>query len=330
MLNIFKNILRGLIIGVAEIVPGVSGSTLALAMGIYDDMINFIHETLSWIRNKCFKLVYNIPHKFRKLETTHAQPPQNAKLPNFNFGLPLLTGILTINLILANLITEMINLYPNYVHAIFFGLILGSISVPWKEIKVKSKRNIMIIIAVAASMLVLTMIKPSAVITNPNPIYIFFVGIMAILAMLLPGVSGSFIMLVFGLYEYIIGSIKDFSRFSLSTDQIINLFAFCVGAIVSFSFFIKLIKVGFTKFPDVTYSILLGFIIGSLRLVFPFFEAIIINGKFTDKIIHSPFEQSANYNLWLVLILIIIGYVFVRLVEMFGSRTKLMTNHSDS
>jgi len=315
MIEIIKNFFRGSVIGVAEIVPGVSGSTLALAMGIYDDVINFIHNILGWLKSKFIGVLAKFIARFGDLKLKEVKP-------HFEFGVPLVFGIVFINAVLANVISSLINTVPNYVQAVFFGLVIASVFVPWKEIKNKSLKNLIIILTVASITFMISGLKPSEIMLSPDPFYVFFVALVAIVAMLLPGVSGSFVFLIFGIYEYIIGIIRSLTRFDISGPQIYNLLAFCAGALISFSFFIKYVKIGFDKYPDTTYSILLGFIVGTLRLVFPFFEPVFENGKIVDRIPSSPFVSTDSYNVYVVILLIIAGFTFVKVAERFGSKKK--------
>ena len=310
MKGIFKNLFKGMIIGIAEIIPGVSGSTLALAMGIYDDLINFISNSLQFLKTKLLGKIHFLLSK----KTNLSSKDQMTK-PDFSFGLPVLSGVILINMILINLVPILINDYPNYVQAVFFGIILGSINVPLKSIKNKTFVNLSIIVATTIMLLIITGLKPNSIVLNPNPFYLFVSAILAVLAMLLPGISGSYILMLFGVYEYIINLGKSLVNLSINISQLTNLFVFILGAICSLLLFVKYIKIGFTRYNDITFSILVGCILGSLRVIVPFYEPVYENGKLVDKIFHSPLDYSGSYNMVIVFLLILCGFLFIKLIQ---------------
>jgi len=316
VIEFVRNYIKGIIIGIAEVIPGVSGSTLALSLNVYDDFIDFLNDFLAWLKQK-------IGFHFSKLIHVRSFSMVNGKVPvnpNFNFGLPLLLGIISVYFLLINLVGFLIKAIPNYVYSVFFGLVTASILKVWVSINKKTLANVFVIFVSSIFIFLLLGIKPSIVVINPDPIYIFFAAIFVITAMLLPGISGSFVLLVFGIYEYMIELVRSITKLSISPHDLLNLLAFVLGALISFIFFIKFIKTLFLKFKDATYSVLLGLMIGSLRVIFPFFEPVFSSdGKIIDKV---PALPNNNYNTFLIFLLIAIGFLVVKLIEKLGKQPK--------
>ncbi len=311
MKYIFKNILKGMIIGTAEVIPGISGSTLALAMGIYDDLIIFINNLLLIVKKKLF---YKINNSLFPIKRTFQNIKVAAEL-NLNFGLSILFGVIFINVILINLIPVVINKYPNYLQAIFFGIVLGSVNVPFKSIKNKNFTNLSITFLFTVLFSVLSSLKPSSIVIDPNPIYLFITAVFAVLAMLLPGVSGSFVLMLFGVYEYLLNLAKSLINFSVNVSQLINLLMFAAGAICALIFFVKYIKIGLIRYSDKTFSVLLGCILGSLSVLIPFFEPVYENDILVDKVFYFPLYKADSYDVFLVLIFIVSGFLFIKLIQ---------------
>lgn len=299
---------RGAAMGVAEIVPGVSGSTIALIFGIYDSFINFLHG-LSDIGKSLIYRFINI-FKAEKLNI------KREKI-DWKFGLALLSGMVVINLLLANVIGRLLIDHPNYIQAFFFGLVVASIFIPMGEMKIKTAKSYLIFIIAAAITFFVVGLKPT-VITEISLIYLFVSGIFGIMGMILPGISGAFILLILGVYEHIITIVKEFTRLDITADKFLELFVFGMGIIVGFSVFVRIVKVGFKKYPNIILPILSGIILGSLRAIYPFFDSIRgEDGKVVDKIFTLPF-QSGEYNSLIVLFIAIVGFVLIQILSRYG------------
>lgn len=294
--------------GVAEIIPGVSGSTIALVFGIYDSFINFLHG-LSDIGKSLMYRFINI-FKSKKLEI-------KVEKVDWSFGLTLVAGIIVVNLLLANVIGRLLIDYPNYIQAFFFGLVVASIFVPMGEMKNKTMKSYLIFISVAVITFFIVDLKPT-VITEISLLYLFFAGLLAIMGMILPGISGAFILLILGVYEHIITIVKDLTRLNITVDKILELFVFGMGIIIGFSVFVRIVKVGFKKYPNIILPILSGIILGSLRAIYPFFDSIRgEDGKVVEKVYTMPF-QSDEYNSLIVLFIVIVGFVLIRILSRYG------------
>lgn len=235
--------LKGLAMGSADVVPGVSGGTIAFITGIYETLLQSIGkinlEAFSLLKSGQIKALW-----------THV---------NGSFLLVLLAGIATSIISLAKIITVLLSDYPIQVWSFFFGLIVISSLIILREIK---NWNFGVIIALIVGAIVAYFITSSTPAETTNaPWFIFLAGAVAICAMILPGISGAFILLLFGKYEYILGAIKNF--------QILDIILFGLGCIAGLLTFARFVSWLFKKFHNFTMGVLSGFMLGSLYKVWP-------------------------------------------------------------
>lgn len=264
--------LKGLAMGAADVVPGVSGGTIAFITGIYQELLDTIKGAKP------------------QLLVTWKNEGLNAawKKLNGNFLLALLGGIFTSIITLARGITFMLATYPVLVWAFFFGLIIASTLLIAKHIKHWNATNIALLAAGAAFAYYITIAAPSQI--PDGLLYVFLSGAIAICAMILPGISGSFILLLLGAYAKILGSISSFVDALKALDinglltNGITLSVFisgCVVGIITFSYFLTWL---FKKAYHGTMAALTGFMVGSLNKVWPWKEV-------TEYRINSHGEQ---------------------------------------
>lgn len=234
--------------GVADVIPGVSGGTVAFITGIYEELLNSIKSV-----NKTFFTVL-----FSK------GIPSAWKHVNGSFLLTVVLGILFSIFSLAGVITWLITNYPLMVWAFFFGLIVASAWHVARKINIWNLKTIANLIAGTAVAAYITIATPA---TTPDATwFIFLSGAIAIMAMILPGISGSFILLLLGKYEFILTAVKD-----IKISTILFFTAGCVVGIVAFS---NVVSWLFRKFPDATMALLTGFMIGSLNKLWPWKEVL--------------------------------------------------------
>jgi len=235
--------LKGIAMGGADVVPGVSGGTIAFITGIYEKLLNSIKsfdiEALKFLKSFEIKALWE-----------HV---------NGTFLVVLFAGIATSVLSLANIITYLLNNHPIQVWAFFFGLIVISALIILREIKKWSFGVVLSMIAGIAIAYFITATSPAE--TPDEPWFMFIAGAVAICAMILPGISGSFILLLFGKYEYVISALKDF--------RIADLIFLALGCAVGLLSFARLVSWLFKKFHNLTVGLLSGFMIGSLNKVWP-------------------------------------------------------------
>jgi putative membrane protein len=234
--------------GAADVVPGVSGGTIAFIVGIYDELINSIKS----INLQALKLFFT--GKFAAFW----------KAVNMNFLLALVTGIGISVFSLAKIITYLLVHEAVLVWAFFFGLVLASTWFVSKDIKEWNWKTILSFLVGAAVAYYITIATPAS--TPTHPLFIFLCGFIAICAMILPGISGSFILLLMGKYDYIMNAVKSL--------DIVTLGIFAVGAILGITSFSRVLSYALTHFRNITLSVLSGFMLGSLNKVWPWKEVV--------------------------------------------------------
>lgn len=257
--------LKGMAMGAADVVPGVSGGTIAFITGIYEELITSISniglDTFKVLRAEGIKAAW--------------------KQVNGSFLLNLILGILVAIVSLAKLITFLLDEYPIPVWSFFFGLILASIIVVGKQLKNRfSATSIIGLLAGTAIAYFITIASPVS--SELSLGYVFLCGMLAITAMILPGISGSFILLLLGAYSGILGSISGLTEALSSGDTEAAiafgtiLAVFAIGCLIGLLSFSRLLKWMFTNAHDLTISVLTGFLLGSLNKIWPW--------KITDEV----------------------------------------------
>lgn len=249
--------------GIAEVIPGVSGSTIALILGIYDDFINLLHSVsdivktviLFIIRKKSFKDVIS-----------------SIKAVDIKFGIFLGIGMVISIAGFSHIFTFLLDKYPMYVYAFFFGLVISSVLFPFERMKSKGLKELVIFIVSFLVFFIILGIKPVSLTQDPPLLYVFFGGAIAICAMVLPGISGSFILLLLGLYNYIIETVKHLTKFDIEFSQIIMLVTLTLGIGTGFIIFVRILKVALSKFPSELMAFLIALMFASLRVIWPFID----------------------------------------------------------
>ncbi len=254
MKNVFNYLLvtiKGICMGAADVIPGVSGGTIAFMTGIYDNLVG----SISSINMTAVKLLFT--GKFS----------QFWKYINGNFLLSLVAGILVSILSLAKLMQYLLNYHPIQTWAFFFGLIVASSIFILKGIENwKGKDFALLAFGIILGVVICTL-SPTE--TPDGLWFIFLSGAIAICAMILPGISGSFILLILGKYEYMMGTIADIvSGKGVLMDFVIVL-VFILGALIGIIAFSKFLHWLLEHYHRPTLLVLAGFIIGSLVKVWP-------------------------------------------------------------
>ena len=280
--------------GAADVVPGVSGGTIAFISGIYEELIGSINQ----ISPKLFKTL-----KDSGLQAAWTQV-------NGNFLLSLLLGIAVSVVSLAKVIRHLLENQPILIWSFFFGLVLASIIYVGKKISRWYLGTIVLMLLGGVLAYYITTLTPQeAEVTYP---FVFLSGALAICAMILPGISGSFILLLLGMYKPVLDAIhyKDFGLIAV----------LMAGAVIGLLSFSKLLKWLFDHYENLTLAVLTGFIIGSLNKIWPWKEVIeseIINGKLKvlkEKSV-SPFSYEGDAQLGMAVLFGVIGFVFILLLE---------------
>lgn len=235
--------IKGMCMGAADVIPGVSGGTIAFLTGIYEELLDSIKS----VNKEAFKYLFTF--KFGKLW----------KHINGNFLLSLFLGILISLFSLAELMKYLMVHQPIPLWSFFFGLIIASAIILLKDIQLKKLSNIIPILIGAAIGAAICLLSPAQ---TPNELWFIFIsGAIAICAMILPGISGSFILLLMGKYEFILNSLTSLNIPVLAT--------FAAGAIIGIISFSHLLSWLLKRYYSTAISLLCGIMIGSLLKVWP-------------------------------------------------------------
>lgn len=259
--------LKGIAMGAADAVPGVSGGTIAFISGIYEELITSISNiNLSLLKT---------------LKTKGLKPFWKAI--NGNFLLSLFLGILISFISFMRLAKYLLEQYPVLIWAFFFGLIIASIYFVGKQIT--NWNTVSIISLVIGTTIAFYISSLPAIASNNNSFYLFFAGAIAICAMILPGISGSFILVILGAYKTLSNAFHDF--------DIKKIMIFTSGAIVGLLSFSHILKWLFKKYHNATLALLTGFIFGSLNKVWPWKKTLSVMDDKTGTII--PFKSVTEF-----------------------------------
>ena len=243
----------GLIVGAANVIPGVSGGSMAFILDIYEELLNAIRSFTS-VGN--WKLVFT--GKFR----------QAAKAMPWAFMVILLLGVLSASVLLAKPIKWMLENELAFILAFFFGLVAASvITVLLRLSKFRLSLLFWLALGTAAGWLVVGL---TAVQSPPDSWwYMVLCGAVAICAMILPGISGSFILMLMGRYKDVLGAIENLTRRTDLGASVLTLALFTVGVVVGLASFAQLLSWTFKRYRDLTIATLAGFMVGSLRKIWP-------------------------------------------------------------
>jgi len=230
--------------GIADIIPGVSGGTIALITGIYERLIKGISDINKLIIKELSR------GKIKKAFT-------NILKLDFELFIPLLIGIALAFIVLSHLISYLLEELTAYTYAFFFGLILASAFFVYKQ---SSKEKYDLVFLLIGGVFAFWFVSLNVLSSSHSLIILFFSGIIGICAMILPGISGSFIMVLLGQYEYLINAIKVFALDKIGV--------FALGALIGILSFSKLLEWLLKNYKSLTMAFLTGIMLGSLRLPF--------------------------------------------------------------
>jgi len=305
--------LKGMAMGIAEVIPGVSGGTIAFITGIYERLLNCI---------KSFD--------FKLISTLKEEGLAGAWKAIDGFFLVRLLGGMATGVIVGVLgVTFLLEQYPEPLWAFFFGLILASAVYIGKQIEQWSIVPILCLIVgtvVAYGITTLPMGQGS-----DSLVVTFFAGAIAISALILPGISGSFILLLMGMYTIIIPTIKTALK-TFEVDAIIVLLVFGSGCLLGLMTFSRVLSWTFQNHKNKTLAVLTGFMLGSLNKIWPWREPVdvITTASGKEKIVTErnlfpeAYEQIAGNesHLMLCIVLFVVGAVLVLGMDYYGAKKE--------
>jgi len=281
---------KGVFMGIAEIIPGVSGGTIAFITGIYEELIDSIKS----INTNTLKLLltFKFSSFWREINGT--------------FLITLIFGMLTSILIFSRFIVYLLDDHPFKIWGFFFGLIIASGILIFYQIQRLSST---VLFSFLLGLMTSSYIALQAPSNTPNTnFYIFMSGAIAISAMILPGISGSFILVFLSKYEFILKALNSFDT------AVISIFlAGCTVGLVTFS---RVFSYLFKKYNDVVISVLIGFLGGSLFKIWPFYKVLEYNSA-DEPIYTSPILPTASQSNDLVFFFTfgVIGFLSMWIIE---------------
>ena len=284
--------ITGLIMGGADVVPGVSGGTMAFILGIYEELIESIKKFTS-PETIAMGLKFQVKKAFQTLP--------------WPFLLALGLGIMTAIVLLSSPIHWMLANRPVQIWAFFFGLVVASIFTVFGRVR---KWNPAAVIALIAGTVAGWVIVGLPLLNNPpdSLLYLVLCGAIAICAMILPGISGSFILLLMGKYHLVLNAVHELKSMTNIGPNLLILVSFIVGIVIGISSFVRLLSWLFRKFHDLTVAVLIGFMAGSLRKVWP---------RKASGADDAPnvLPQEFNTEFWSAIGLAVAGFVLVLVLE---------------
>ena len=244
--EITRNVLRGSFMGAADAVPGVSGGTIALLLGIYERLLHNIQH--------CTNLVISV------LRIDRATTKRSFQSVEWHFLLSLLSGVFITFVLLAQIIERLLEKHPTSVAGLFFGLVLASVIVAVFMVSSWNVFRVSLGLAVGIAVFILLGVRAGPI-QQPSLLVFFLSGAIAISAMILPGISGSFFLLMIGMYGSLIEAVNE--------RLLSKLLVFGLGAVLSLSLSARLLSWILRNYRDSVLALLIGLMIGSLRVIWP-------------------------------------------------------------
>ena len=291
---------KGFCMGAADVVPGVSGGTMAFILGIYEKLINAISS---------FDVIW-LKHVF-KLEIKPA-----LQRPHFGFLIPLFIGIICALVFFTRIIPlpTLLHTNPEPIYGLFFGLIIGSIVVLLPETeRFDSSTLFFLAIGTLAGWFIVNLVPTN---TPDTAWFLFLSGMLAISAMLLPGISGSFILLILHKYETILNGIGHFN--------FMVLIPFGLGALTGLVVFSRFLGWLLARFYRATLAVIIGILIGSLWVIWPFQVRKYIEVHDKERLISATpyFPDSFTQPVIYALLMMLLGIALVLIISEWGKREK--------
>lgn len=293
--------LKGMAMGAADLVPGVSGGTIAFISGIYEELL----QSISNINLGLFKTLKNegLAKAWKQL--------------NGNFLAALFCGIFVTFISLSKLISWLLESQPILLWSFFFGLVLASIIYVIKQIKNWNFIAVLLLIFAAFGAYIITTLPP-LVSENSSSLFLFLAGAIAICAMILPGISGSFILVLLGAYKPFLTAITNRDFVTLGV-----IIAGCVTGLLAFS---RVLKWLFANYKNYTLAALTGFIIGSLNKIWPWKKVLTYRTNSSGEQVPfnetsiSPMSYEGDAQLLYAILLAILGFSLILLLEKLAAK----------
>lgn len=284
----------GFTMGAADLVPGVSGGTVAFLLGIYEELLYSIKK----VTGDCLKTA-----------VLDRRPWKALQMVPFAFLVPLGVGILTAILSLAGFLGWALETHQSLVLAFFFGLVAASIWAVRKRVVTWNPHDYLAMAVTAVATYFFVGLVP--VETSNHPLMFVLSGAIAICAMILPGISGSFLLVIMGKYQQILDAVIN--------RDVVTLGLFMVGAAIGISIFARVLTWLFRRHHDIAIVVLTGFMIGSLREVWPWKEVLTTrlnsHGELVPLLERNLLPDLTAATTWIAVALMVVGFLFVYLLD---------------
>lgn len=299
--NAPRIVASGVCMGTADVVPGVSGGTMAVALGIYVQLLAAIASinarSIRGLLSLRWNEVFGVIH--------------------FRFLISLTLGILLAVIVMLRVVRlpYLLETQPTLVYAVFFGLVLASTLVLMRHIP--SWTGLRVSVLALGALVGFLVVNLVPVNTPENPLFIFLCGVVAISAMLLPGISGSFVLLILGKYEYIIGQVEELLHLKLSA--LLVVLPFALGCLVGIAAFSRLLSWVLRNWHDTAIAGLTGLLLGSLWRIWPYQHLVRTQVRGKSKVIEAtPFWPESIDGA--VIGLAVFGLAVVLVIEQLARR----------
>ncbi len=287
-----STVVRGFCLGAADIVPGVSGGTVALVFGIYEQLLDNIRRGARALGSLVRLDGSGFVAHLRSVE--------------WSFLLPLLTGIGLALLALSAVIERLLHERPEEMAGLFLGLVLGSVVVAWRLLHATTVADVTAMAAVAAVTFVLLGLQSGPVPEPSLPMY-FGAGAIAICAMILPGISGSFLLLMMGMYAAVLGAVHD--------RNLVVIAVFGLGATLGLALFSSALGYLLDHHHDPVLGALIGLMVGSIRVLWPWPNGVgIISEEAGESISGTTLDLPTSENWLWPTVLAVAAFVVVAAV----------------
>ena len=283
--QVLRSTVGGFFMGTADLVPGVSGGTIALVLGIYQQLVASIRQGSSALGSM--------------IKADFAGFKRHSSKVEWRFLLPLLTGILLAVVLLASFLERQLEERPVVIAGLFLGLVLGSIAIAWRLLRKATWRHVVIAAIVGLGLFVALGFGEGQVRGDPSALAFFGAGVLAICAMILPGISGSLILLMLGMYAPVLAAVTD--------REFGTIIVFALGAVIGLALFSQLLYWLLEHHHDNVLAVLIGLMAGSARILWPWPDGV------------GSAEIGAPGDDWLsVVVAMAIGAVAVSLIGRLG------------
>lgn len=296
-------VVRGFVMGSADLVPGVSGGTVALVFGIYQRLIDAIRTGSRAIGHLLRGDVAGFVERLRSVE--------------WRFLLPLVAGILTAVATLSGLIEHLLENHPVPTSGAFMGLVVGSVIVAWQLLETRDGRRLGVLLVVSGATFALLGLREgtseSTVGQADDAHLLAFLGggAVAICAMILPGISGSFLLVTMGLYGPVLAAVND--------RDLVRVVVFALGCVVGLGLFSQVLHWALANHYDTVMAALIGLMLGSLRVVWPWPAGV------DSTAIDAPSDP-----VWSTVLLAVAGVAVVLAFNAIGTRFEHRTAHDEA